>query len=81
MSLIDNIDDDIKWNEFLQHKISSNKLPDKNIKKYEEFIRNKKYKNITQGIKNNNYLFSYPKKVLIGKMGKSKKRIVYMYKE
>lgn len=81
MSLIDNIDDDIKWNEFLQHKISSDKLPDKVIKKYEEFIRNKKYKNITQGIKNNNYLFSYPKKVLIGKMGKSKKRIVYMYKE
>lgn len=81
MSLIDLLDNDELWDEFLEHKVNSSHLPEKVLKRYIGFIENRKYKQITKKIINNTYQFSIPKKVMIGKMGKSKKRIVYMYKE
>jgi len=78
MSLIDSLNDDKLWLKFLEHKKSSN-LPNKVIAKYEQFILNKEYKTITSNI--NQYTFSIPKKVMIGKMGKSKKRVVYLFEE
>lgn len=81
MSLINLLNDDIVWEEFLNHKRKSSHLPDKIIKNYEDFINNKKYKQIAQKIIDDEYIFSIPKKIIISKMNKSKKRIVYMYNE
>lgn len=81
MSLIDLINDDNVWNDFLEHKQNSSHLPEKVIKRYEEFIINKEYRSIATAIQNENYIFSTPKKTLIGKTGKSKKRAVYLFKK
>ena len=81
MSLIENLNDENKWDEFLKTKEESNNIPSKVVKEYRDFIDNKKYKAITTSILNGEYEFSLPNKVLIGKMGKSKKRVVYIYKE
>jgi len=80
MSLIHLLDNDLKWQEFLDKKKNSH-LPKKVLAEYENFINNKKYKSIVTKIINNEYTFSTPKKVLIGKMGKSKKRTVYTFNE
>lgn len=69
------------WQEFLTKKKETSHLPKKALDKYESFINEKKYKNIVKKIINNNYTFSTPKKVLIGKMGKNKKRTVYMFND
>ena len=81
MSLIHILNNDAKWQEFLNVKENSCHLPTKIINDYQEFIKNKKYKEITKKIKNNEYTFSLPKKCIISKMGKKKKRIVYLYNE
>jgi len=81
MSLIDSLNNDELWTIFLNRKKDTSHLPIKVLNNYEEFIKGKKYKNIATKIINNNYTFSTPKKVLIGKMGKTKKRVVYLFKE
>ncbi len=81
MSLLDSLNDELIWNDFLKSKESSKNLPEKVIKDYKEFIENKKYFEIANKILNNTYSFSLPRKVLIGKQGKKKKRTVYIYKE
>ena len=80
MSLIDNLSDDFLWQEFLNHKKSS-LLPDKIVKDYEYYINNKAYKNTSTKIISQDYTFSIPRKILISKMGKSKKRTVYSFNE
>lgn len=79
MSIIDLIDNKDVWLEFLEHKKSSGHLPLKVIKNYENFILNEEYKSLAKKIKEEKYTFSIPKKTLIGKLGKSKKRVVYLY--
>jgi len=81
MSLIHLLNNDNEWKKFLDRKKEKSHLPKKVINQYEDFIGNKKYKEIVNKITNNNYTFSTPKKVLIGKMGKSKKRTIYMFEE
>ncbi len=81
MSLIDLLDDDKLWDEYLNHKINQSLLPTKVIEQYQTFINSRKYKTITSKMVNDTYTFNYPTKVLISKMGKSKKRIVYMYND
>ncbi len=76
----DYIDDDIKWLEFLQSRLDTNydTLEEKRVLK--EFIENKKYKEITSKLKENNYTFSIPRKKEINKNHTNKKRVVYSYK-
>lgn len=69
------------WNEFLIYKTQNSHLPKKEIKYYQEYIHNKKYIDICNKILNNNYKFSIPKKIIISKMGKNKKRVVYSFNE
>jgi len=80
-SLIYSLNNENIWKEFLESKENSNNLPQKVIKQYQEFICNKKYIDIANSIINDTYKFSIPRKVLIGKMGKKKKRTVYIYEE
>ena len=76
----DYIDDDKVWLKFLQSRLETNydTLEEKKILK--EFIENKKYKEITTKLKNNNYTFSIPRKKEINKNHTNKKRVVYSYK-
>jgi len=78
MSLIDLLDNDKYLEEFINYK-TKNFISKKEIKKYQELKENEKFKQIIQDIKNNNYEFSIPKKIIINKIGKNKKRIVYQY--
>jgi retron-type reverse transcriptase len=74
------IDDDKKWIEFLNSRLESNydTLTEKEVLR--EFIENKKYKEITTKLKDNNYTFSIPRKKEINKNHTNKKRVVYSYK-
>ena len=74
------IDDDKKWIEFLHSRLETNydTLSEKEALK--EFIENKKYKEITTKLKDNNYTFSIPRKKEINKNHTNKKRVVYSYK-
>ena len=81
MSLVDYLNDETLWNDFLKSKQNSKNLPKKVIQEYEEYISTKKYKPIVQDLIKGDYQFSIPKKVFIGKMGKMKKRVVYIYEK
>jgi uncharacterized 2Fe-2S/4Fe-4S cluster protein (DUF4445 family) len=77
---IDLLNED-KWNKFLLSKLESNYLSKKEINEFSTFINDKRYLPICEAIVNGEYKFSIPKKIVINKMGKRKKRIVYMLKE
>ena len=66
------------WHNFLEHKKESI-LTARIIKQYENYICNKEYAEIVTKIINEEYDFSIPRKVAINKVGKNKKRIVYLY--
>ena len=73
------LQDDSKWNEFLEYKLSKEFIPKKEKKEFIDFINNRKYKNICTQILNSTYKFSIPKKHLISKGRSSKKRTVYTF--
>ena len=81
MDLFKDLLDENKWNSFLMSKIESNYLSPKEIKEFKDFITEKKYLDICESIIKNEYEFSIPKKIVINKIGKNKKRIVYMFNE
>lgn len=74
------IDDDNKWIEFLNNRLETNYDTLAEKEGIKEFIENKKYKEITMKLKDNNYTFSIPKKKEINKNHTNKKRVVYSYK-
>ena len=78
MSIIDSLINDEVWYNFLEHKKESI-LTARIIKQYENYICNKEYAEIVTKIINEEYDFSIPRKVSINKVGKNKKRIVYLY--
>ena len=78
MSIIDSLINDEVWYNFLEHKKESI-LTARIIKQYENYICNKEYAEIVTKIINEEYDFSIPRKVAINKVGKNKKRIVYLY--
>ena len=53
------IDDDSKWIEFLNSRIDTDFESKKDKESLKEFIENKKYKDITIKLKNNEYKWSY----------------------
>ncbi len=81
MSLVDLLNDDNEWVAFLNRKKALSHLPDKVIKKYDEYISNGEYKFISNAIVEGSYKFSIPKKSIISKRGNNKKRVIYMYKK
>ena len=81
MNLFIDLLNENKWNEFLASKLESNFLSRKEINELNEFINEKKYISICKSIVENSYEFSIPKKIVINKIGKSKKRIVYSYNQ
>ena len=73
------IDNDKKWNEFLNYKIFSLYSYKKEKRLFNDFISNRKYKDITSKLINGSYSFSIPEKVYINKGNSSKKRVVYKF--
>lgn len=78
MSLIDLLDNDIYWNCFIEHKIKNNPSQ-KEIKEFKKLKNDSKVKDIINDIKNDNYTFTLPRKTIINKIRKNKKRIVYQF--
>ena len=78
MSLIDLLDNDIYWKDFINHKIK-NSLSKKETKEYKILKDNKKVKAIINDLKNDNYTFTLPRKTIINKIRKNKKRVVYQF--
>ena len=75
------IDNHDKWIEFLNNKIFSLYSYRKEKRYLENYISNKKYLEIALSIKNNNYTFSNPIKLVINKGNSNKKRIVYKFND
>ena len=75
----DKLIDEKLWKCFLDSKLNKDFITKKEKQKLEDFISNKKYNNITNGIHNGNYVFSHPLKHIINKNHGNKKRIVYSY--
>ena len=79
MSLLNEISNDVCWQKFLEYKTTSGQLSKKELEALTTFIEKKEYIEISNSISSGTYEFSTPRKIIISKMGKSKKRIVYSY--
>ena len=79
MNLFDDLLNVNKWNSFLSTKLESNFLSKKEIKELTLFISEKRYLPICKLIVSSEYEFTIPRKVIINRTGKNKKRIVYSY--
>lgn len=73
------IDNEEKWNEYLNYKLFSLYSYRKEKRLFSDFIENKKYMDICTKIRNGTYSFSIPNKVFINKGNSSKKRVVYKF--
>ena len=80
-SILDELSNDDVWKEYLEFKKNQASISKYEIKKLEEYIYSKKYLEITDKIICGEYIFSIPKKHLINKINKSKKRVVYSFDE
>jgi retron-type reverse transcriptase len=78
-SLLDELNNKERWNEFLEHRRTKSHLPPRVIKEFEDFIANEKYLTISEEISDGTYQFSIPKKRQINKTKVGKKRDVYSY--
>ena len=77
--LLNYIDNHDKWVDFLNSKIFSLYSYRKEKRFLENYISNKKYLDLALDIKNNNYTFSNPIKMIINKGNSNKKRVVYKF--
>ena len=80
-SIINKILDDATWIEYLEFKKQQSSMSKFEMNELEEYINNKKYKNIISEISTGIYEFSIPEKHLINKLNKAKKRVVYSFEE
>lgn len=79
MSVIDAIKNKDCWLNFLKYKQDKKLLTKSEEKELIEFIESNKYINEINKIISNNYSFSIPKKVMISKNHKQKKRSVFIF--
>jgi len=79
MSILNFLLDENKWLEYLNYKISQSNLSKLDLDVLNNFIKNKDYLEISQGIVQGNYIFSLPEKKLINKSGSTKKRVIYSF--
>ena len=80
-SLLYKLNDDNTWLNYLEFKKEQLSSTKSEIKLLEDYITNKKYKDIVNKIINKNYTFSIPYKHLINKINSDKKRVVYNFNE
>lgn len=81
MSIIESIQNKECWLNFLEYKSSKKLLTKKEVEELTEFIEKQKYMSSFNIVLNNSYNFSIPRKVLISKKHKQKKRSVYIFEK
>lgn len=81
MSILEELNDDSVWEAFLQYKLDKRHLSEKEQKKWQSFIAQKQYCEVTAHLMKPDFSFDYPEKISINKSGTGKKRIVYSYHE
>ena len=80
-SLLDELLNEERWDKFLEYKKTRSHLPQKVIKRLEDFIVSHRYEGISVGISSGSYEFTIPRKRQINKTGVNKKRDVYTYRD
>lgn len=81
ISIFELLEDEKSWNDYLEFKRNQSSISKKEIQELENYIKLKSYKKIVEKILKNEYEFSIPKKHLINKINKTKKRVVYNFNE
>lgn len=81
MSLLEELEKEERWQEFLKDKVNNHRISTKEQEKLQKYIQEKRYLPLANAILRQNYVFSYPVKHLINKVDKSKKRVIYTFSE
>ena len=81
MSILTELNETAVWEEFLQYKIQHRHLSEKKQGEWETFIREERYRAVTERLNEPDYVFEPPEKISVNKSGTGKKRIVYSYSE
>ena len=79
MSLLEKLKDKDIWYSFLNYKIEKGTLFFEEEKELRDFIDNERYLTMVEQLNNFNYCFGCPEKLLVNKMGSTKKRVVYSF--
>lgn len=79
MSIIDSLTSHDVWLSFLECKKNNKYIKKRELSDFEKFVDNKEYLQISNKLKNREYVFSVPKKHIISKIASAKKRIVYTF--
>lgn len=79
MSIIEMLNNEDVWQEFLKHKIDGGHLRKQEYEKLKAYIENKEYVPVVEQIINNG--FSIPKMKHINKKNSTKKRTVFIFNE
>ena len=77
-NLLQELKDESKWEEYLNHKLEKCHLSKKELAELNEYISSKKYVGVVDNITSGKGL-SIPTKKLINKSGSTKKRVVYSF--
>lgn len=81
MSMLCELNDAAVWEEFLQYKLQRRHLSERQQKEWADFVREEKYRVITERLTEQDFVFGPPEKISVNKSGTGKKRIVYSYGE
>ena len=79
MDILEELNNKNTWYSFLNYKIENGTLFFEEEKELRDFIDKELYKEKVQKLNNQEYCFSVPQKMLVNKMGSTKKRVVYTF--
>ncbi len=79
MSIINDIKNTEKWNDFLSYKINNSHITKNEEADIYNFIESSRYEYFYAQIISDNFPSDYPRKIVVNKEGVSKKRIVYSF--
>ena len=79
MSIIDEINNAMKWQMFLEHKKTNNNMSKDEELALIEFIEKKRFEYFYEQIKDGEFPKDFPHKLVVNKEDSNKKRIVYSY--
>ena len=79
MSIIDDMKDIEKWNDFLTYKVDSSNISNAEENCIRTFIDEERYEYFHEKIVTGKFPSDYPHKIIVNKEGVSKKRVVYSF--
>lgn len=81
MNLLEKLKDKEIWYSFLNYKLEKGTLFFDEEKELRDFIDNEKYIDKVEKLCKGEYSFSLPEKLMVNKMGSTKKRVVYTFSQ